>query len=525
MSKIYQIPAVNMLRLEQEIAKLNKRANKLGTDPIKLNVVESKAELQKDNLGFDYTYVVNHCTVEGNTPVLNGWSLIAVLEPQENGEMLVREMPGCICPPKYRMTDMRCEHCEVIRKRSKIYLLQNDGIYKQVGKSCLADFLGSKDINSLLSIAEYSLMISNVIKNAESKDYKHKHYELCVPIHKFVIIAAVVIRTIGWKSKSSYNDINDKMPTADLVWSICTEEKFKVNFMKNNKIDFTQEDVVLADVALDWAKTLDSTLVKSTYLHDLGVSCRQNFVTVKTRGFVASVINAYKNNEKPAVSKKKAHVGVLEKRQGFEDLSISQIKDISGQYVKTLVKFVDKEGNVLVWFASGCPDWLELNKNVNIVGTVEKHEYYKGEPQTILKRVSLKPTKNLGEDMNYFLNCVCVCAEEWEAWTKGNISICSGKFKTQQEAMNDLAERIKNYPDKTGKINKAEIRWFNCYNDFKHCDTGHVHDDPETKFVTFLNYTNDIPPLAHVSYVYEGKCLEKDMEPSKIIPCTLHGIW
>ena len=59
---------------------------------------------------------------------------------------------------------------------------------------------------------------------------------------------------------------------------------------------------------------------------------------------------------------------------------------------RTLVKFNDAEGNVLVWWASGCPKWLERDKTFNCKGTVVKHEDYQGELQTKINRV-----KNEGE--------------------------------------------------------------------------------------------------------------------------------
>lgn len=46
----------------------------------------------------------------------------------------------------------------------------------------------------------------------------------------------------------------------------------------------------------------------------------------------------------------------------------------------------DEEGRTLIWFATGA-DELEVGGKYRILGTVKKHEEYKGWKQTTLTRV------------------------------------------------------------------------------------------------------------------------------------------
>lgn len=401
--KEYVIPAVNMDRLTAEIEKLNKRAKKLGTAPIRLTTVRTETRTRTNGpLKFAYEYTVHVCTVDGETPKLNGWTLVSILEPQANGEMLVREVPGQTCPPRFRSSDLRCDHCNLLRKRSKVYVLSHATGDKQVGKSCLKDFLGGADPEGLVAGAEYLLDFANMAGAAEDEGWGGgRTGQRAVAIHEFVTLAAALIRRLGWTSRSAAKEDYEggKEPTAALAWWLSTTspatDKYVEEFVKKNRIEVMQADADLAAAAIKWAAAIDPAGAESTYLHDLGVCCRQEYVTAKTNGFVASCVGAFQRAEgrrlallKPKAVNTKTHVGVKGERRVFEGLTITFVKDISGQFPKTMAKFNDSDGNVLVWFASGFPDWLEMNKTVTVTATVKEHGQYNGVPQTILNRVA-----------------------------------------------------------------------------------------------------------------------------------------
>jgi ribosomal protein L36 len=401
--RIYEIPATNMVRLEDEIAKMNKRAEKLGCTPVKLTVVKSVHKTRKDELlGFDYEYSIHHCTVDGERPMLAGWNLVAILDPQPNADMLVREVPGMVCPKQYRTTDCRCDHCAAIRRRNHIYILTNGRVHKQVGKNCLSDFLGGANPESLLSRAEYLMDFAKLAEDAEREEWGGCwKSQFVIPLHHFVAACAVAIRKMGWVSgKTAYEAGEDSHieSTANAVWNLCMnpKEKHVKEMVEKFKLRVEDSDAKLAAAAIQWGANIDPDKAESTYIHDLGVCCRQEYVTFKTKGFVASLINAYQREEAKrlaAVAPKRAsqHVGVLDKRQVFEDLTITSMSDyMAGIYPKTFVKFEDKNGNVLIWRASGHPEWLELGKTFTVKGTVEEHGQYNGTAQTVLKRVALE---------------------------------------------------------------------------------------------------------------------------------------
>lgn len=402
---LYRIPATNFLRLEAEITKLNKRASKLGCKPVVLHKGDMKTEKRVDEgLKFEYDFNFYDCSVEGDAPKLEGWELVAVLEPQANGEMLVKEVPGQKCPANYRVTDMHCDHCSAIRKRNAVYVLKHRRRgYKQVGRSCLADFLGGVSPEALLNMGQFLLNFCKLFKAAQEDSWGCSgRQEVVVSIEQFVIISAALVRTQGWVSRNqAFEQGIEHLSTSSLAWNLCirANDPSIAQYIKDKQIHVIERDVKLATDAIKWASSIDSHNAANNYLHDMGVCCRQQFVVYKMRGYVASLINAYNKemfarvetsrNVKPYES---GYVGEVGKRQEFENLKITMLMAIVTDFERprTLVKFKDKLDNIFIWWASGRPQWLEEGREYNVKATVTDHAVYKGSKQTIIKRVKPK---------------------------------------------------------------------------------------------------------------------------------------
>jgi hypothetical protein len=394
---VYRVPAVNMPHLEWKIDELNKKSAKLGTQPATLKVVERIAfETVDERFGLKYEQVYFDCTIEGEVPVLNGWTLVAVLQPQPNKEMLIREVPGQNCPTSYREATLKCDHCQKLRRRSAVYILRSETEgHRQVGRNCLKDFLGHTSPESLLAAAEYLMTFAGFAEESEGDGFGGGEYYF--PIEHYLAIVSALIRRVGWVSKKN-STWDGPPPTASIAWDICSPRRTEhlQKFIQEAKIDPNENDITLVKSALTWAKAIEAN-VDSQYLYNLGVACRQDCVTYKTMGVVASVIAAYQNatqNLRKAEDKtKKIHLGQVGERRIFENLKVEFTRYIEGVYPSTLVKFCDEQGNILVWYASKCPEWVELNAVVTIKASVKKHTEFRGDLQTVLTRVTLEEEK------------------------------------------------------------------------------------------------------------------------------------
>lgn len=308
---------------------------------------------------------------------------------------LVSCVPGKTVPESYRTTDTHCDHCQTDRNRKEIFVLaHDDGRFCQVGRSCIADFLGHVSVDNLIARAEWLMALTNEIR--ESNEWGGGRGEITRNTEHFVQTVTICIRRLGWMSRKMAEEraLEMRCPqtTASLAWQVLTDKsRATAELVAEADLHVEERDEVLAVKALEWARGLAGD---NDYIYNLGAACRCEYVTYKTIGIVASVIAAYNKHverlqEFERTKKVRSLVGVVGERQGFAGLTVKKLLYVEGNYgTKTLCRFEDANGNVLVWWASSNTDWLTEGETIDITATVKKHGDYKGTPQTELQRVA-----------------------------------------------------------------------------------------------------------------------------------------
>jgi hypothetical protein len=161
MNATYIVPADNRATIELKLAELNKKAAKLGTAPIVITFAHHHLQTWKEErvlgqpeAGY-YTYTREWLTadVTGETAVVNGFYFRATLHHTSDGN-LIAAVPGYEVPRHYRNAAPACDHCATLRRRSQTFLIESRDGVKQVGRSCLGDFLGMNDPHRMASWAE-----------------------------------------------------------------------------------------------------------------------------------------------------------------------------------------------------------------------------------------------------------------------------------------------------------------------------------------------------------------------------------
>lgn len=399
----YRIPAVNLPALEAAIADLNKRAAKLRMPPVVMIRVGTELVPTRNDLGFDFEREIALISIEGEAPKFDGWGLVAAIERLESGENLVRCVPGLECPVEYRNTNSRCDHCNTVRYRREVFVLKHDdGRYCQVGRQCIADFLGRTSPHQIAECMECLWDIDQLASEAEHEFWGDGGGRVrAFNTIEFLTTAAICIRKIGWISAKTA-DIEMRASTRGIVMTLLTGKPRSeyADLVESHGLIAEARDKELAEKALEWGCQLPTT--GDGYLYNLGVACRLGHVRHDTAGLMASLIPAYQRHlDELNESKREAHivrqyVGTVGQRQGFEQLTVKAMRSFEGAYgVRTLVRFEDSGRNILTWWASGDPDWLAEGDTLDVTGTVKAHEEYKGTPQTVLQRVSqgIKRTK------------------------------------------------------------------------------------------------------------------------------------
>lgn len=402
-----QLTAFDMETLREKIAILNKKATKLGCEPAEVRVldevvIERRKIMPGGNI-IKYSVTVFNVTVTGETPKLEGWSLVAKVE-YVGDEKLIKFVPGETCPRGYRTGDLHCDHCQSKRQRKNVFVLRHDdGRYVQVGRQCIKDFLGGKSPEQLLAQAAWGFSVSGTLGGAND-GWGGGYHEDAIDMVEYLNAVAICIRRLGWVSKAKAQYDIGSSTSAD-AWYLLrpshdqVSQKAHERWVETNNLHHQERDEKLAAEALEWAKTLPTT-GSDDYLYNLGVACRAGFIIRSTSGIVASLISTYLRHmereeeiaqrKRDDAEKSREWVGEVKKRQDFEKLTVKSMKSIDGEWgVTTLVIFESESGDLIKWFASVNLDDLEPGDVVNIKATVKKHGDYNGVKETMVNRAKI----------------------------------------------------------------------------------------------------------------------------------------
>ncbi len=394
----YSVVDYNIPTLIEQIAKLNKKAKKLGVPAIVLTISEQPTKVIRDTWDrIKRAYYT--ATVTGEAPKMDGWRLLAVLAPIESGDTvlnLVKEVPGSVCPAEYREVVGICTHCNKTRRRNETFVVQHDdGRTECVGRSCIKDFLGHADPHKYASWA--TLLFEAISMGDKDPDEYWGCGERPDPSHEimpFLAWTASVVDHMGWKAKSQCQD-GEASTCGTVCWLLgrIPENKEERQAWEDarEKCNPTDEHKKQAQDAVEWVKTLDPGT--NNYLFNIQALGNASLITLKNTGLAASIIQAYRK-----------HLGfVAESKKQVVSNYFGEIK-VRAEYTLTLIKeqafesdwgtsfmerFLDEAGNVAIWWASSCPEQMKIGETYKVKATVKAHSEYQGVKQTVLTRVSI----------------------------------------------------------------------------------------------------------------------------------------
>lgn len=395
----YTIPASNLGWLDEKLASLNKRAVKLGTAPISYKVVGSEIRTKHAKsdplmLWDPIPYKVLFVEVEGKAPKLQGWSFVAKVEPHEAGN-IVKLLPGeTWLPDRFYTSAMDCDHCKKARRRNEVFVVKHEdgGTYWQIGRQCLADFLGGKSPETLASMAEWDIESGAIFGEAEGYGGGTRYRE--DDTLSFLAMVAAVTRRTGFVSRSKARD-TFAQATADEAWGICTDPKeaadFSKHYLQEGEKLVDEQDIVKATKALAWVRD-ELEAGENNYLRNLKVACASDSVDYRGAGIVASAISAYiratEVKAEQAAPIVRSYVGTVGEKLTVK-VKIVSIREFPSDYgynqVRVLFRMEDEKGNVITWWTSDTYG-MEEGQEVTITGKVKQHETYKDIPQTVLTR-------------------------------------------------------------------------------------------------------------------------------------------
>jgi len=412
-NKIFEIPVYNLPILEEKIGKLNRRGEKIGADPITVTMVDEPYEkiFNEGEGNSEFVITMQKVLVIGKAPKMNGWTLVAVVEPAEGG-VLLRKFPGTELeiPVDFRdVTPDRCDHCHTKRRRNETFIVHHkDGGWKVVGRDCLSDFTGYRNPEQVADFASvlYDLSLSIEETYGYSGGGGHGYYR--APIWSF--LEKVALYTIrygfvtgkkamenrdsdnGGKTISTGHEVFDDWFSGYYSRYAGHNSKAGYEFLKGVSEDEDKKASQLVVDAMDYGKTQfveqdENDL--SDFGHNMKLLLGGDYVRSKDAGYVASIIPIYLRSKQQTVDyKKSTHVGQVNDKI-TKKMTVLRVYRWEGNYGEVdITTLQDEDGNIYTWFAKPgkAP---EAGAAKTITGKIKRHDVRNGNKTTVLGYVKV----------------------------------------------------------------------------------------------------------------------------------------
>lgn len=379
----FKIPEFNLTGFHAAIAKLNKVCVKLGKPAVTVVKTGTEMKIIHPAEKFDSTGYPNPIRsieltiveVEGVAPQIDGWSFKSLLNT-EDGDKYIRSVPGFNLPEELRTREV-CDHCKINRKRNSYFFVANEeGDLKQVGSSCVKDFLGH---STPATIAAWFELIA-AIGEFEEYDEEDGFGPRARPVFDLNWIIHVVMEIIkqhGFVSRKKADETGN-VSTGQSVHGFLEaiqKGEFKVPAMDEVKIaEFiaffnTQEDKEGSDYVYN---------VKQTINNESGYIAPRKF------GVLAAAINSWMRHNVEASAVPSEFFGAVGDKKVELELTVFNVFAYEGNYGVNYTNIMkDADSRVFIWKTT-----KDLGKGnaVKLVGTIKDHEEYRNVKQTILTR-------------------------------------------------------------------------------------------------------------------------------------------
>jgi len=393
-----EIPDSSIGWVQDQIAKMNKRAARLGLHPVILEIVsEDRKERTKK------------VKIMGNVPVLKGNKLMARLEDLKDDQgsvsRVVETLSDEVLPSPINITGKKgtltvdletapliCQHCNMNRNRKEAYIIKrvNENSYLMVASSCLGDFIGEMGGAATPdAIAKYASEFRQMLVQFKEgnehqgktdqqirKEYKTKG----VPIVFFLSKVMALERQTGFVPYS-----RSREPTAHLAWLMCIDLDTDKRYSK--PVDAS--DVSFIDNALAWISTIpepQGSYGQKEFLYNVKKSCEVGTVFEKrgkgNAGLVAWLPSVYRKNfeEKEDFSKLMGEKGeqvffkgtLLSKKPVLVQISQQVMTNKNTRQNYCVAE--NNEGRKVAWMEEN-PITADAGKTIFIKGNVDKNGY------------------------------------------------------------------------------------------------------------------------------------------------------
>jgi len=415
----FNIPECNIGAVRAKVAKLQRRAAKLGVPVPTVTEGEPADITLRDEMGRKFIQRYIPCAVTQDAPVkFGGWSFVGTIDhgtdDAGNSLNVIRSVPhftGAL-PKSYRTDAPTCDHCRTIRRRNETFVVRHeDGELRRVGRQCIRDYLGGQEGKDILASATWMRTFQAAFEDSERNGYSFGGGIWRIGVLDALTWTAVAIRAIGWTSRTKAREDQDAgEATADTAWDAATLACGLRKPARDERLpELHAVDAQDAEAALAWARDIDPD-TDSDYLHNLRVVLSRSSVSAKEMGLAASAVAVYQRERDRAIARKlqtalpSDWMGDVGQRFGGKgktgiptiQATILRRHSFEGTYgLTTVIVAQTAEGNDVINFNTGVVgDDIQVGKLVTITGTIKRHDTDSktGRKQTSISRASFELT-------------------------------------------------------------------------------------------------------------------------------------
>ncbi len=371
----FRISSVNVEKTLANAKKIAERTQRKGLSGGFTCRIEKRLET-KEGIVYEYPVLV----IEGEPVKFNGYKFLAVAEVIE-GQVVTRSIAGGTEVKPSQVKVGFCAHCQTNRARKKLLFVENEetGLVKQVGSSCVKDFLGWNFTASAL--------ITEEDFEEEYGGYTGGGFS-GIGTLSVATLAVKVVKEIGYIKEVTRDTV-----LGYFFGSYSQRSDLEKTYGKS----FTEAEYAEGQALINFAQNFAGD---SSYAENLRAIAQLQFQRYETIGILISAIRAKERLAEQEVAQQTAKVYKSEQIAPTGERVELAVKVLASNTFETqfgsttLWTFESGEFKVK-WFDSGYSFNAEIGDELIIKGTVKGSDEYKGTFATTLTRVKKVVEKEL----------------------------------------------------------------------------------------------------------------------------------
>lgn len=386
-----------------KIVKINKRAASKGltgrldihTERVEVEEVVGGVEFPDGTVqgGIKVTKIMWDTRVEGEAPSYNGWNFVATLDWDANAGLITRTVPGFEGQiDREALREGWCDHCQTIRNRNQTMLVEHaeTGERKQVGSSCIKDFLGhsANPVKFFDDADDISDMMGGFFGGRRDPEFTPE---------SVLAVAWAVVQEFGFVRSGDWSDVPTKGRVMDILYppamGVARAEALKLaERLQPHIAAAAGQAQLIREFILS-----DAFSGTSEYVTNLKAVVAGELVSLRNFGLICSAPQAWAKAVEKDLRRQAAKAELVNEHFGTKGdkvtlkVNIKSIRYSHGDWgTSTVYTLVTDDNHLVTWFStSGALGDELVNDTFTLTATIKGHETWQDTKKTQITRAKV----------------------------------------------------------------------------------------------------------------------------------------